>query len=437
MNGKSIFSRDEKCYTALMLQKFVIQGGRPLHGEIVVSGSKNAALPILCATLLTSEASTITNVPDIDDVKKLFAIFEELGVKVTREGSKATIDPKKITSIRPQKELIEKMRASALLAAPLLVRTGEVDMAFPGGCVLGKRTLFAHTSVLEKFGAKVLDDHKNFKLSTKKLSPARIMMPEASVTATENALMVAAATPGTTEITLAACEPHVQDLCHMLVKMGAKIKGIGTHHLIITGAKNLKGVRYEVTGDYLEAGTFAIAAAITRGDVTIKGLPMMHLDSFWQKFEEAGIPFEKEQTSVRIHGVTEIQPISELKTAIHPSFPTDLQAPFSVLMTQAKGVSKIFETLFEGRLSYLFELEKMGARSEILNPQKAIIVGGTPLRGTEIASCDIRAGAAMVLAALAAKGETTVTNIVYIDRGYEKLDEKLRSLGADIRRVEG
>lgn len=437
-------------------QKFIIHGGRALKGKITVSGSKNAALPILCAALLCDSPSTFENVPDIEDIRSLLEMFEDLGVRVEKNGSTVILDPKKLQKKVPKKDLVCRMRASVLIAAPLLMRFGEIDMEFPGGCVLGKRSLSAHAFVFRKFGAEIQEEEMALKVrmlvgsdggctkfsdvhysGAKGSSEASriIVMPEASVTATENALMLAAATTGRTEICLAACEPHVQDLCHFLNKMGANISGIGTHALVIEGAGKLHGAQHRIIGDYLEVGTFALAAAMTQGEIEIGGFPMRHLDSFWQKCEEAGIPFEIVcDDAVCVKKTEVIHPIANLKTAVHPSFPTDLQAPFAVLLTQAQGVSKIFETLFDGRLSYLFELEKMGARFEMLNPHQAIIIGKTPLKGAEINSCDIRAGAGMVIAALGAHGVSTISNILYIDRGYENLEQKLRSLGADIVR---
>lgn len=350
------------------------------------------------------------------------------------------------------------MRASILLLGPLMSRFKKVNLPFPGGCVLGIRSASAHTDVLKTFGATVIDETKTLHLSAKNFKTATIVMSEQSVTATENALMIAAAIPGKTRIRLAAAEPHVQDLCHFLNRMGAKISGIGTTELTVEGTKKLGGAHYTITGDYLEAGTFAIAALLTGGEITIQGIQTSQLDSFWQKLDETGARYQLQTNEVKIFPLgTEgrrplvkagrilaasrtdtfsfLKAVPQLRTAVYPGFPTDLQAPFTVLLTQAQGQSKIFETLFEGRLSYLFELEKMGAQVQILNPHQAIIKGPTPLKGVPIASCDIRAGAAMVLAALCAKGTTEISNINYIDRGYEKLDIKLQSLGAGIRRI--
>ncbi len=418
------------------MQKFLVRGGRALKGEVTVSGSKNAALPIIGAALLTDETTVLTNVPEINDVYSLLTILKEFNIKFTFENHTLTIEPKGFKYKTPPEELVAKMRASVLIAPALLHRNGSFDMAYPGGCVLGKRPLDTHSFVFRKMGATVLEDEKNLKVSWKKREPTIMVLPEMSVTATENAIMMAAITPGETQIRLAAAEPHVQDLCHFMKKMGCKIDGIGTHNLTVHGVKKLNGTKYAICGDYLEAGTFALAAVMTKGDVKIHGLQMDYLDSFWQKFDEAGVPYVLEKDSIHIKPAKTIHQVKVLRTAVYPSFPTDLQAPFGALLTQSKGVSKVFETLFEGRLSYLFELEKMGAHVELLNPHQALIIGPTKLVGKPVSSCDIRAGATMVLAALAAKGETIISDIKYIDRGYERLDEKLRLLGADIEKVD-
>lgn len=418
------------------MQKFLVRGGKKLHGKVTVSGSKNAALPIICAALLTDEESVLTNVPEINDIFALISIIKEFGVGCDFENHTLTIRPRSFSYKEPPKEQVDKMRASILIAPALLARHGSFDMAYPGGCILGKRPLFSHSYVFKKMGATVKEDEKRLNVIWKKRTPVTMILPEMSVTATENALMMAAVTQGETQIRLAAAEPHVQDLCHMLQKMGAKISGIGTNNLVIRGAKKLKGANHRIVGDYLECGTYAIAGAITHGEVEINGMEMSYLDSFWQKLEEAGVPYTQEKTRVVIRPAKKILPVKILRTAIYPSFPTDLQAPFAALLTQAHGVSKIFETMFEGRLSYLFELEKMGTRFELLNPHQALIIGPNKLHGRPVASCDIRAGATMVLAALAAHGETVISDIKYINRGYERLDEKLRSLGADIEAID-
>lgn len=418
------------------MPKFIVQGGRKISGEVRVGGSKNAALPIIAAAILTDDECIIHNVPEINDVYSLLTILSELGITHTFENHTVTIKAKSFSYREPSPKLVEKMRASILIAPALLARHGSFDMAYPGGCVLGKRPLDTHSYIFKKMGAQVLEDEKRLNVKWSRRKPVVMVLPEMSVTATENALMMAAVTPGETQIRLAAAEPHVQDLCIFLKKMGAKIDGIGTHNLTVYGVKKLHGVTHTVIGDYLEFGTFALAAAITKGSLTIRGLDPMFLDSFWQKLEEAGVPFTLEKNTAHIKPAKKIHAVKVLRTAVYPSYPTDLQAPFGALLTQAHGVSKIFETLFDGRLGYLFELEKMGAHIEFMNPNQALIIGPKKLKGKPISSYDIRAGATMVLAALAAEGESIISEIQYIHRGYERFDEKLRSIGAHIERVE-
>ncbi len=414
------------------MKKFIINGGRPLKGEVKVSGSKNAALPILCASMLSEKEVVLENVPDIDDIHSMIEILREFGAKISFGKNKVTIDPSKIKKRNAPDEVFKRMRASILTLGALLPRLKEMKIAFPGGCVLGKRSVHAHTHAFKQLGCEIVDDKKGLHIKCGNLKGNKIILPELSVTGTENAIMASVLAEGETEIRLAAAEPHVQDLCHFLNELGAKISGIGTNKVKVKGVKKLKGGRYEITGDYLEAGTFAIAAATTKGDLKIKGINPEHLDSFWQKMDEAGVKFEIGKDFVHIFPTEKLYAVKMLRTAVYPSFPTDLQAPFAVLLTQAKGVSKIFETLFEGRLNYLFELEQMGAHIEFLNPHQALVIGPSKLNPMPISSFDIRAGAAMVIAALIAKGETEISNISYINRGYERLEEKLRSIGADI-----
>lgn len=418
------------------MAEFKIQGGLKLQGEVEVSGAKNATLPILAATLLTEEKSTLNNVPDISDVHSFLEIMESLGAEITFKNGTVTVDPAKLKPASLENKLIKQMRASILLLGPLLARFNEAQLAFPGGCVLGKRSVHAHIHALSGLGAELVENTEMIHLKTDGLKAAKVIMAEASVTATENAIMAAVAASGTTEIRWAAMEPHVQDLCNMLVDMGAKIEGIGTHTLVIQGGEELHGANHTIIPDYLEAGTLALAAVLTNGSVKLKNCPTEQLDSFWQKLEEVGAKFTLHKDSVEIHEHNGLHAIEQLKTAVYPGFATDLQAPFVVLLTQCQGVSKVHETLFEGRLNYLEELKRMGANAELQNPQQAIIKGPAPLRASTVKSCDIRAGAAVVLAALIADGESTVTDIVYIERGYEKLGEKLRSLGAKIERIQ-
>jgi UDP-N-acetylglucosamine 1-carboxyvinyltransferase len=414
--------------------KFLVTGGQKLEGQVRVSGSKNAALPIIVASLLTNEPIELTNVPNIEDIATMEHILHFIGVETEFDGNTMKIHAKDIANVEIEHELVSKLRASILLLGPLLARNGEVRLAFPGGCVIGKRSIDAHLFALEELGAEVVEDHEIIHLIGDNLTGSKFTMTEASVTGTENAIMAAVLAKGDTVIRLAASEPHVQDLCNFLNSMGAKIEGIGTHKLKIRGVKKLKGTKYRITSDYLEAGTLVIAAAITGGSVDILDINPNHLDIFWQKLREVGIVFELGENMVRVQPSKHLKAI-RLQTAVFPSFPTDLQAPFATLLTQAKGTSFIFETLFDGRLQYLYELQKMGLKPKIINPYQAEITGPTKLKGASVASCDLRAGAAVVIAALAAEGQTEISNIYYIDRGYERLDEKLNSLGAKIERI--
>lgn len=423
-----------------------------MNGTVRVSGSKNATLPIMCAALLADEKVILQNVPRISDVETMRIIFRSLGVKTSWKGkavagSKAScgsggsgdgntleIDPRGLKSARITHDLVSKMRASSLLLGPLLARLGKVSLAFPGGCVLGKRSMGAHLDGLRQLGIELLPSDKDIKLVGRPKAGV-VIMPEMSVTATENIIMAAVKTKGITEVHLAACEPHVQDLCRMLNTLGAKISGVGSNSLVIEGVESLGGGTHSIVSDYLEAGTLALAAVLTRGEVTLENVNRRDLDFFFFKLKEAGARFKFNGNSVTFKPAKKLHAVN-IKTAVHPGFPTDLQAPFSVLMTQADGLSEVFETLFEGRLAYLFELEKMGSKVAFLNPHQAKIFGPTPLHAVPIASCDIRAGAAMVLAALIADGQTEISNVVYIDRGYEDLEGKLTRLGAKIQRVE-
>ena len=415
--------------------KIIIQGQKKLQGTVHISGSKNAALPIIAATILSNEISVLKNVPNISDVKTLLKILKFLEVKVDFKDHTLTIDPCQIKNKEIPNSLIGMMRGSIVLMAPLLSRFGEIKFYFPGGCVLGKRPIDAHLYVLKKFGAQIIENKKIIHIKASKLQANAFAMPEISVTATENAIMLAANLKGTSLIELCAAEPHVQDLCQALKKSGVKITGIGSHTLKIQGQKNISGLHHKITADYLEIGTYAIASAVTKGHVLIKNAIQNHLTSFWNKMKEIGVNFTHRKNEVEIFPSQNLK-ATNIRTAVFPSFPTDLQAQMAVLLTQAKGNSKVFETLFEGKMNYIFELEKMGAHVAYVNNREAIIFGKTTLTGCPVASLDIRAGAAMVLAALCAKGTTEISQINYIDRGYSQLPEKLAQIGAGIQRVE-
>lgn len=417
------------------MPQFLVQGGDPLQGEVTISGSKNATLPILAATLLAKGESVLHNVPDISDVHAYVSILQSLGAKASFENGTLKVDATNISPADIDASLVKHMRSSILLLGPLLGRFGEAKLEFPGGCVLGKRSVHAHVHALQALGAELIESSEHVHMKADKLKGATFIMAEASVTATENALMAAVMAEGRTEIRWAAMEPHVQDLCTFLVALGADIQGIGTHTLIVEGGKELIGAEHTVVSDYIEAGTFIIAGVLTNGDITVKNCPVNHLDSFWQKLTEVGANFTIEGDTVHVKPHSGLKCIEKLQTSVYPGFATDLQAPFTLLLTQCEGASKVHETLFEGRLNYLGELERMGAKVELLNPHQAIIHGVARLKAAPIVSYDLRAGAAMVLAALIADGESTISDINYIDRGYAQFEDKLRALGAKIQRV--
>ena len=415
--------------------RYTITGGHPLQGEVTISGSKNAALPMIAGALLADGVTTLTNVPRLRDTELMLQILEFLGCKTSFVDGTVTIDTADIQNKPIPAEYVSKLRGSIVLLGPLLARFGVAEMSYPGGCVLGKRPVEAHVLALEQMGADNMSTPDVLHLQGQ-LKPSHVILPEFSVTATENALWAAAVLEGETRIDIAAAEPHVQECARMAAAMGAHVEGIGTHTLVIRGTKNLKPVTHRVPFDYLEAGCLVIAALVTRGRLRIKDFDPDHLRIFIDVIKRMGgiLKYTPEDKTMFVDGELSFLNAVKLQTMIFPGFPTDLQAPMGVLMTQAKGVSRIFETLFEGRLAYLYELEKMGAHVEILNSHQALIIGPTPLSGRLVASNDIRAGAAMVIAGLCAEGETTITDVRYIERGYDKLDEKLRALGAKIER---
>ena len=418
------------------MSQFIIRGGKTFHGEVRIGGSKNASLPILAASLLTDQPCVIRNLPDIEDIRTMLSLLRAIGSDIERKGHTVFIQTKRIRQDRISYGLGCKMRASVLLLGPLLARTGCAKLPYPGGCVLGARPIDTHADVLRQLGVSRLPSSQTEIVFRGSPRSGEVVLPEFSVTATENAIMAASRAEGETLIRLAAIEPHVQDLCCFLRTMGVGIDGIGTHILGINGRKKLKGVVYEIAPDYLEAGTLIIAAILTRGDVIVHNIVPHDLDAFWNLLREMKVNFELKGKSVHVKPTKNWFACKRLQTNVFPGFPTDLQPPFVILLTQAKGRSRIHETLFEGRFNYFPELIKMGADIRKLNPHEAVITGPTKLRAAHVKSWDIRAGAAMILAALAAKGKTIVSDIQYIDRGYERFDEKLRALGADIVRLD-
>ncbi|MDD5055061.1 MAG: UDP-N-acetylglucosamine 1-carboxyvinyltransferase [Candidatus Peribacteraceae bacterium] len=417
--------------------RYRIQGGKPLTGTVDISGSKNAALPLIAGTLLCQGTTVLKNVPRLRDTATLLSILRFLGATVTEDETVITINTDAAESRPIPHDLVSKLRGSIVLLGPLLARFGEVEMAYPGGCVLGKRPVGAHILAFTQLGAEDLSTDTTLRLRGK-LHGGEVILPEFSVTATENVLLAAALIKAEVRIELAAAEPHVQDVCKFLIDRNIKVGGVGSHTLSIQGGSaRLAGGTHTVTSDYLEAGAFILAGLATRGRIRIRHADRTHLISFLGAIGRAGgrVTCEK-NGDMLVDGAASSFKATRIQTNIFPGFPTDLQAPFGVLLTQAEGVSRIFEVLFEGRMAYLYELEKMGAHIEILNSHQALVIGPSVLRGRQVPSNDIRAGVAMVIAGLAAQGETVVTDVRYIERGYDRLEEKLKTLGADIIREE-
>lgn len=417
--------------------QYRMQGRKILRGDIGISGSKNAALPLLAGSLLCRGESVFLNVPRLRDTQTMLSILEFLGARTFVDGTTVTVNADGASAKPIPHDLVSQLRGSIVLLGPMLARFGEAEMAYPGGCVLGKRPVGAHIDAFLQMGVENLSTDETLHLRGK-LKSGLVILPEFSVTATENILLAAALVDGDTRIELAAAEPHVQDVCHFLSERGVSISGIGSHTLIMRGKEGLLPAgKHSVTPDYLEAGVFLLAGALSEGHITIKGADPTHLTSFLGALARTGVRCAiRPNGDMEVDGRSSVLRATRIQTNIFPGFPTDLQAPFGVLLTQADGVSRIFEVLFEGRMAYLYELEKMGARIEILNSHQALIIGASPLRGRQVASNDIRAGAAMVLAGLRAEGETVITDVRYIERGYDRLEKKLRSLGADIVREE-
>ena len=415
---------------------FVIEGGRSLNGEVTIPGAKNAATPILAATILARGECVIHRVPNITDVEKMLDLLRALGAKVSRSGDTVRVATEDISLVNLPFKLVKGMRSSVLLLGPLLARLKEVELPEPGGCIIGNRPLDSHLQGLAQLGAEVTQTADGYRLAASQLKAGRVILSEFSVTATENVMMAAALTPGTTVIELAAAEPHVQDLGRFLQAMGVGIKGLGTHRLEITGQSQLRGAEHSLIPDQIEIGTWAVAAAATRGQINLGPIYPEHLDIILLKLKDMGVGLELRGDRLIVSGKQPLRAF-KLQALPYPGFPTDLQAPFTVLATQAQGTSLIHDPLYEGRLNHISELVKMGANAVVADPHRVVITGPTPLYGREIRSFDLRAGATLIIAGLVADGETIINDIEVVDRGYEQLDERLRSLGANIRRQSG
>ena len=433
----------ETLVTDTMMESFVIEGGRPLHGSIRATGNKNAALPIIAASLLTDEPVTLTNVPAIRDVGTMLELVADLGVDVSVLGDGGVrIHAEDVRKHELDGELCTRIRASILLAGPLLARWGEVVVPPPGGDVIGRRRLDTHIHALARLGAEIRVDRR-FHMRAQGLVGARVFLDEASVTGTENALMAAVLAEGDTTIANAACEPHVQDLCHFLVSLGARIEGIGSNVLRVHGIDRLAGGEWRVCPDHIEVASFVGLAAVTEGEIVIDDVVPEHLVGIWPGFDRLGLEWHAEGTSVRVPGGQELAiqddlgaQIPKIEDGPWPAFPADLTSIALAVATQARGTVLVFEKMFENRLFFVDKLVTMGARIILCDPHRAVVNGPTRLYGERMESPDIRAGMAMLIAGLCAEGRSTIGNIGQIDRGYERIDERLRALGASIERVE-
>jgi len=415
------------------MKKIVITGGKKLSGEVTISGAKNAALPILAAGLLCAGTQTISNVPRLADVTTFGRILQNMGVSFDRKDNAIVIDSTALTNPEAPYDLVRTMRASVLVLGPLVARMGKARVSLPGGCAIGARPINLHLMGLEKLGASVEIEHGYVVASAKKLHGTRIYFDTITVTGTENIMMAATLAEGQTIIENAAREPEIVDLANVLSQMGAKIEGAGTDIIKIQGVDTLRPMNYTVMPDRIETGTFVIAAAITGGNVTIKNCFPGHLDAVLAKVQEAGAQIWTNDGTIRVIGQPEISPVN-IKTLEYPGFPTDMQAQFMSLMTLAEGTSVINETIFENRFTHVAELRRMGADIEA-DGHTAIVKGVAKLSAAPVMATDLRASASLILAGLAAEGQTIISRIYHLDRGYENIEEKLSSLGADIKRI--
>ncbi|MBU8913883.1 MAG: UDP-N-acetylglucosamine 1-carboxyvinyltransferase [Spirochaetales bacterium] len=422
------------------MNQYIIDGSFPIRGRVRASGNKNAALPCIAAALLTDETIVLKNIPDIEDVHVMFEVLESLGATVKKEKTRGSyrISATDITSSELPPALAKKIRASILFAGPLLARTGKIQMSPPGGDVIGRRRLDTHFLALSALGAQVEVDGV-FTLSANKLVGVEIFLDEASVTATENAIMAAVLAEGKTVVQNAASEPHVQDLCNMLNGMGAKIEGIASNILSITGVKKLGGTEFKIGSDYMEVGSFIGLAAVTRGELEIEDASPRHLKMTKLAFAKLGIHWERDGEDIRIPPGQALKVIPDMGGMIPkiddapwPGFPPDLTSIITVVATQVEGTVLIHEKMFDARMFFVDKLIGMGARIVLCDPHRAVVSGPSRLTGTELTSPDVRAGMAMVIAAICAEGTSVIHNVYQIERGYEDLVGRLNKLGARI-----
>jgi UDP-N-acetylglucosamine 1-carboxyvinyltransferase len=419
------------------MDKLVIEGGRQLAGEITVSGAKNAALPILCASLLSADPVQLANVPDLQDVRTTLKLLRQMGVhaETTERSGKVMLDASKVNNLVAPYELVKTMRASILVLGPLVARFGEAKVSLPGGCAIGARPVDQHIKGLQAMGAEISIEHGFIEARAKRLKGTRIITDMITVTGTENLLMAAVLAEGETVVENAAREPEVGDLAHLLVAMGAKIDGIGTDRLVIQGVDSLHGAEHTVLPDRIEAGTFLCAVAAAGGDVTLRHTRPQTLEAVIDKLREAGVTIDEGDDWLRVRMNQRAKAVS-FRTSEYPAFPTDMQAQFMALNAIADGPSRVVETIFENRFMHVQELNRLGANITI-DGNTALVNGVDKLSGAKVMATDLRASASLVIAGLCAEGETLIDRIYHLDRGYDRMEAKLTAVGADVRRVSG
>jgi len=419
------------------MDKFVVRGGNPLLGTVRISGAKNAALPAMAAALLTDEPVILENIPQVRDIETERRLLSAMGAEVElgygRAQHRTTICCRGLVNPEASYELVKTMRASTLVLGPLVARMGDARVSLPGGCAIGARPINLHLKGLEKLGATIRQQHGYVHASAKRLKGAQVVFERITVTGTEDLLMAATLAEGETILENCAREPEVVDLAALLNKMGAQIEGAGSHRICIRGVDKLHGARHRIIPDRIEAGTFVIAGALTGGDLTVTNCDPRHLDALLQKLEECGVKVSTNGESVRVVSNGALKS-ADMVTEEYPGFATDLQAQYMALATQADGSSVITENIFENRFMHALELVRMGANVKI-EGSRAVVRGRTPLSGAAVQASDLRASASLVLAALVADGETIIDRVYHIDRGYEHIEEKLRGVGAQIRRI--
>jgi len=415
------------------VEKIVIEGGVRLKGDVLIGGAKNAALPIMAASILSSGENLISNTPRLKDITTMGNLLTRLGINFQAEDNRVFLRTSNIDSIEAPYELVKTMRASVLVLGPLLARMGEAKVSLPGGCTIGARPINLHLIGLKKMGAEITLSEGYIKAKAKRLIGAPIHFDIPTVTGTENIMMAATLADGLTVIENAACEPEVQDLANALISMGANIQGAGTSVVKIKGVNSLKPLKYSIIPDRIETGTFLVAAGITRGEIKIKNCKPEHIESITGKLRETGLQINPEEDGLTAKGPERVTP-ADAKTMPYPGFPTDMQAQFMALMAISNGTSLITENIFENRFMHVAEIRRMGADIKI-EGATATVKGVKSLKGAPVMATDLRASASLILAGLAAEGTTVVDRVYHLDRGYEKIEEKLKLLGAKIKRI--